>query len=685
MIQLLRHGGPADRAAAWSAPPPPPQAQSHASASARAQASAQASAQATKASTKMPLCLLKMHMKFLRSHFRSPTASQSKWNEENPDFWADVRRGHWWRTHESSHGGQTNSSFGDDFYRSLTELLRRIVIRSNAHHRHYQRRRESWFSRFRSRWHSRRARGPRTQRAGWNKFRCPYGEACPLVRTTFGHLSRSARNCHSHHHHHHDRHHHHELTDYLPSVSNLAPTSRGPWNKFNPDWCSNFVPFFASLRSAGPSAALGLGEAGWKTAALFLAKAAVAAKLAMNHLAKKQQILNSPATMAPTDVGPLEQVVAEAPVVSAVVESSTVPPQGTAPSPPPYAETPVAPGGGLLHSYLSPHALHHAPHQHSPDECLFASLMLRFTGIEIGPKDPHTGTVPARKGTCPFWVVASKGIRRQRKLATTLVERHGYGWEKQVPVWMLPPDPMPQVPLAMQGNLLGMVLSLVPDFPTFPRRAFLSTEAVRSITRLSLSLLTPLTALLRSLRLRAAAPPPWLFAIALALVPLVFATVNHLAGRDQVPVTGRDRHVALTPSEVESLQAKLLPTVGSDDVERRRHWVQVLREMTAGTVGGQVKDGEEMTVLESRVIEDDDARVWWVEGVLDMLLEGQGLTPTAGGARPYDVVVLDKEAENAFSFGFAVDPERREGGSHGVIVVYSGAPDLALSLALITR
>ncbi|GAA5969907.1 hypothetical protein JCM21900_004189 [Sporobolomyces salmonicolor] len=228
----------------------------------------------------------------------------------------------------------------------------------------------------------------------------------------------------------------------------------------------------------------------------------------------------------------------------------------------------------------------------------------------------------------------------------------------------------------------------------------------------------------------------------LILAPFVLLALVALASLERTPVTGRWRIVMLSPAEEAELVDSILAagaapaaaTTSQAALEGAPEgtsldWVTILRQVLALPDEGVDPATGRRMLLGGVVLDERDWRVRWTEAVLRALEKGvgEGLAGTVGGAgaergraevllppptpyplepRPaddhswtgelmlskhldqgkalleveYDVLVVDRDESNAFSFGFGPDREGggvREGGKgrRGVIVVYTGFLD----------
>ncbi|GAA5857879.1 hypothetical protein JCM1840_000949 [Sporobolomyces johnsonii] len=221
----------------------------------------------------------------------------------------------------------------------------------------------------------------------------------------------------------------------------------------------------------------------------------------------------------------------------------------------------------------------------------------------------------------------------------------------------------------------------------------------------------------------------------LVLAPLFLLALVALASLERTPITGRWRIVMLSPAEEAELVDSILSAGAAPAAATTSQaaldgapegtsldWVTILRQVLALPDEGVDPATGRRMLLGGVVLDERDWRVRWTEAVLRALEKGvvDGLAGTAGGAggaevlrppptayplesRPaddhswtgelvlskhleqgkaplkveYDVLVIDRDESNAFSFGFG--PDRAGGavgeggrGRRGVIVVYTG-------------
>lgn len=213
----------------------------------------------------------------------------------------------------------------------------------------------------------------------------------------------------------------------------------------------------------------------------------------------------------------------------------------------------------------------------------------------------------------------------------------------------------------------------------------------------------------------------------LIFLPFIFLSAVVVASFERTPVTGRLRILMLSPTEEADLVASILasgtlpPTNPSASIQR--DWVTILRNvLELGDEGRSSTTGRRL-LLGGEVLDERDWRVRWTEAVLRALEvglpilaqeESEGVggvlqpppTPYPLRARPtemsvnklgwegatligkhleghaegklgaeYDLLVIERDEANAFSFGFGPD-ELDSGvdsrGRRGVIVVYTG-------------
>lgn len=169
----------------------------------------------------------------------------------------------------------------------------------------------------------------------------------------------------------------------------------------------------------------------------------------------------------------------------------------------------------------------------------------------------------------------------------------------------------------------------------------------------------------------------------------------------------------LSPEEEAELVTSVL-SVGGSPEPGSRDWVVILRNVLGVEDEGISPTTGRRIFLGGEVLDARDWRVRWTEAVLRALESGiQGLAtrspsseftpegvlspppnnfplgprPAHLGASPsgesiddaqpffaeYDLVVIDRQEPNAFSFGFGPDePESSIAGRRGVVVVYTG-------------
>lgn len=203
----------------------------------------------------------------------------------------------------------------------------------------------------------------------------------------------------------------------------------------------------------------------------------------------------------------------------------------------------------------------------------------------------------------------------------------------------------------MQASLAAPLHALI-GYCHLPKGPLLPSDTLRAFARALMSLVTPLTVL----------GSRWSLAALLVLVPLLLAAGNTYTALEEAPFTGRKRVVALTAGEREAIEVRIAPPVGAGAEARRRHWIKVLGELT-----GQ-EPSHDGKLMGCDVIGADDWRTWWVEGVLNMVVDSVAGEAEESGR--FDVLVLEKDERNAFSLGCAKE---------GVIVVYSGILDAIMN------
>lgn len=215
----------------------------------------------------------------------------------------------------------------------------------------------------------------------------------------------------------------------------------------------------------------------------------------------------------------------------------------------------------------------------------------------------------------------------------------------------------------------------------------------------------------------------------LVLAPIILTAAIIAASVERTPVTGRLRVMMLSPVEEAELTASIL-SCGETARAPSRDWVTILRSvLDLGDEGYSPTTGRRI-LLGGEVLDSRDWRVRWTEAVLrrlesgvpalamkdagapsgeqllqppptrwplaprttvtsaigmgwkgDSLVMGKHVdggtgAPTRGQlACEYDLLVIDREDQNAFSFGFGcdeVDAGVDSQGRRGVVVVYTG-------------
>lgn len=204
--------------------------------------------------------------------------------------------------------------------------------------------------------------------------------------------------------------------------------------------------------------------------------------------------------------------------------------------------------------------------------------------------------------------------------------------------------------------------------------------------------------------------------------PFLLLGLVAFASLERTPVTGRWRFVMLSPKEEEELVDGILSVgrtaqpattshVHNGDVQAvapestSLDWVAILRQVLDLPDEGVDPETGRRMLLGGVVLDHRDWRVRWTEAVLRALEKGvvEGLTLGGAGAkgegealRPppmrhllegrlgskglgeqlqveYDILVIDRDEKNAFSFGFSPEADNiKEKGRRGVIVVYTG-------------
>lgn len=228
-----------------------------------------------------------------------------------------------------------------------------------------------------------------------------------------------------------------------------------------------------------------------------------------------------------------------------------------------------------------------------------------------------------------------------------------------------------------------------------------------------------------------------LFLPALILAPVVLTLAIIAASFERTPVTGRLRVMMLSPAEETDLVSSIL-AVGEARQERNpRDWVSILRSVLELEDEGVSAATGRRILLGGEVLDERDWRVRWTSAVLRRLETGVPMLATEGGragasggaagglqetllqppptryplapratsmtaeqlgwkgslymgkhrdgsagtptgaelACEYDLLVIERDEPNAFSFGFGPDeidagPDSK--GRRGVVVVYTG-------------
>lgn len=221
----------------------------------------------------------------------------------------------------------------------------------------------------------------------------------------------------------------------------------------------------------------------------------------------------------------------------------------------------------------------------------------------------------------------------------------------------------------------------------------------------------------------------------LLFLPFAFLGAVVVASFERTPVTGRLRIIMLSPTEEADLVASILAsgTLPSfPDAPIQRDWVTILRNVLELSDEGRSSTTGRRVLLGGEVLDERDWRVRWTEAVLRALEagvpvlgqeEGDGVAgvlqppptkfplrarPTEMSAKDlgwegatllgkhleghaqgklvaeYDLLVLERDEANAFSFGFGpdeLDAGDDSRGRRGVIVVYTGlSPPSSFSL-----
>ncbi|KAL8281147.1 hypothetical protein RQP46_006505 [Phenoliferia psychrophenolica] len=217
-----------------------------------------------------------------------------------------------------------------------------------------------------------------------------------------------------------------------------------------------------------------------------------------------------------------------------------------------------------------------------------------------------------------------------------------------------------------------------------------------------------------SMRLNARVILPFLVSLPFLLLGGIIA-----ASYERTPLTGRRRIILVSPAEEADLVQDILERGAPMNHAGSHDWVTILRNvLDLGDEGVSPTTGRRI-LLGGEVLDERDWRVRWTDAVLRGLERGvpslaTNSSPTNEGILPppptkyplrprpahfapvsrsaeqpfgaavdaplvadYDLLVIDRQEANAFSFGFG--PEAADGeGSRGVIVVYSGFLDQIL-------
>ncbi|KAH8918712.1 hypothetical protein BT69DRAFT_1353709 [Atractiella rhizophila] len=215
-----------------------------------------------------------------------------------------------------------------------------------------------------------------------------------------------------------------------------------------------------------------------------------------------------------------------------------------------------------------------------------------------------------------------------------------------------------------------------------------SLQAITALSRFSLSLF-PISAIASSWSRWPGAR--WV-GLVLLLLPVLMSGAVLLSSLERTPITGRVRMVLLSEGEERELVHSVL---APSHVDGKSDWVPILK-----SVLGEDQDVQgARTLMGGRVLEEGDWRTLWVGHVLKRLEDGvpvltpdgekeldmpklkYPLTPRLGGEKAaalYDVLVVERNERNAFSFGFGPAEWEGEGMTGGVIVVFTGFLDQIL-------
>lgn len=192
---------------------------------------------------------------------------------------------------------------------------------------------------------------------------------------------------------------------------------------------------------------------------------------------------------------------------------------------------------------------------------------------------------------------------------------------------------------------------------------------------------------------------------ALLLLPLVLLASILVASFERTPITGRARIIMISQGEEEELVKSILGfnLIGPQaNTGGRLDWVSILGNVMGGDNEGVSRTTGRRILLGGEVLDESDWRWRWTSAVLKALeagipmlkagadinsnseilvppppsqypLEPRGLVGSHQLNAEYDLLVIERQESNAFSFGFGPDEViPGKNGKRGVIVVYSG-------------